>query len=78
MSFAPESRRARPAGKGRFLKVLPNADAPNALKWIEEECTRVRAGIVLVEQPKTRFCDYAASLFERKVATMEIKRRKRS
>jgi integrase len=54
-------------------KVLPNADAPNALKWIEEECTRVRAGIVLVEQPKTRFCDYAASLFERKVATMEIK-----
>ena len=26
-------------------KVLPEADAPTALKWIEDECKRARAGI---------------------------------
>jgi integrase len=54
-------------------KVLPDADAPTALKWIEDECKRVRVGLDSVEPHKTRFCDYAASLFERKVATKEIK-----
>ncbi len=54
-------------------KVLANADAPAALKWIEDECKRVRAGVASVETQKTRFCDYATSLFERKVATKEIK-----
>ena len=54
-------------------KVLANADAPMALKWIEDECKRVRAGVASVETQRTRFCDYATSLFERKIATMEIK-----
>jgi hypothetical protein len=54
-------------------KVLPDMDAPMALKWIEDECRRVRAGVALAEPQKTRFCDYATSLFERKVATKEIK-----
>ncbi len=54
-------------------KVLPDTDAPTALKWLEDERKRVRAGAALVEPQKTRFCDYATSLFERKLATREIK-----
>jgi integrase len=54
-------------------KVLPEADAPTALKWIEDECKRLRSGVALVERPQTRFCDYATSLFERKLNTREIK-----
>jgi integrase len=54
-------------------KVLPANDAPTALKWIEDECNRVRAGVASVAPQQTRFCDYAISLFERKVATKEIK-----
>jgi hypothetical protein len=62
------------SGRQRELwKVLANADAPAALKWIEDECKRVRAGVASVETQKMRFCDYATSLFERKVATKEIK-----
>jgi integrase len=53
-------------------KVLANADAPMALKWIEDECKRVRAGVASVETQRTRFCDYATSLLERKIATKEI------
>ena len=53
-------------------KVLANADAPMALTWIEDECKRVRAGVASVETQRTRFCDYATSLFERKIATTEI------
>ncbi len=54
-------------------KVLPEADAPTALKWISDECARVRAGVVSVDPQRTRFSEYATSLFERKVATKEIK-----
>ena len=54
-------------------KVLPDMDAPTALKWLEDERMRVRAGAALVEPQKMRFCDYATSLFERKLATREIK-----
>jgi integrase len=54
-------------------KVLANAEAPAALKWIEDECKRVRAGVASVETQRTRFCDYATSLFERKLATKEVK-----
>ncbi len=54
-------------------KVLANAEAPAALKWIEDECKRVRAGVASVQTQRTRFCDYATSLFERKVATKEVR-----
>jgi integrase len=54
-------------------KVLANADAPTALKWIEDECKRIRAGVVSVQAQRMRFGDYATSLFERKVATKEVK-----
>lgn len=54
-------------------KVLPSSDAPTALKWIEDECKRVRAGEASVAPQKQRFSDYATSLFERKVATKEIR-----
>jgi integrase len=64
----------RTTGRQRELwKVLPQADAPAALKWIEDECKRVRNGAASVEHPQTRFCDYATSLFERKVAAGEMK-----
>ena len=64
----------RTTGRQRELwKVLAEADAPTALQWIEEECRRVRTGAVLAAPPQTRFCDYATSLFERKVAGREIK-----
>ncbi len=53
--------------------MLPDADAPTALQWIEKESERVRAGVVSVEAQKLRFCDYATLLFERKLATKEIK-----
>jgi integrase len=54
-------------------KVLPEADAPTALKWITDETTRVRAGVTSVALQQTRFCDFATSLFERKIATKEIR-----
>jgi integrase len=64
----------RTTGRQRELwKVLSEADAPSALRWIEDECRRIRSGVASVEHPQTRFCDYATSLFERKVAAGEMK-----
>jgi hypothetical protein len=64
----------RSTGRQREIwKVLPQADAPTALKWIDDETKRIRAGAVSAEAQRLRFCDYATSLFERKVATKEIK-----
>jgi len=54
-------------------KVLANMDAPTALTWIEQECKRVRAGEVPATPRSMRFSSYVTSLFERKVATKEIK-----
>ena len=55
-------------------KVLPEADEATALKWLRDEMARVRTGVVLSAQaPKPRFSEYAASLFERKATTKEIK-----
>jgi integrase len=54
-------------------KVLANMDAPTALTWIEDECKRVRAGEVSATPQSMRFSSYVTSLFERKVATKEIK-----
>jgi hypothetical protein len=64
----------RCTGRQREIwKVLPDANAPAALQWIDEETKRIRAGVVSAEAQKLRFCDYATSLFARKVATKEIK-----
>lgn len=54
-------------------KVLPTSDAPTALKWLRDERHRIRAGVELEKLQQTRFCDYATSLFERKLDTKEIK-----
>jgi hypothetical protein len=54
-------------------KVLPHADEASAYTWLSEEKARIKAGSVSVLPLKQRFCDYATSLLERKIATGEIK-----
>jgi len=54
-------------------KLLPASSAEEAFGWLEAERTRVRAGTVLARPRKTRFADYAISVFERKVASGELK-----
>ncbi len=55
-------------------KVLPEADAPTALKWLEDEKSKYRAGgVVEAAAPLTRFSEFAASLFEHKLKVGDIK-----
>lgn len=54
-------------------KVLSEADAPSALKWLDEERRRVREGRVTEVSQQTRFAAFAASLFEHKVKVGEIR-----
>ncbi|MFI5301926.1 MAG: hypothetical protein ACHREM_27875, partial [Polyangiales bacterium] len=64
----------RTTGRQREIwKVLPEADAPTALKWIDSEIKRVREGAPLTSAPKTRFATFAASLFKDKVAAGDIR-----
>jgi hypothetical protein len=35
------------------VRATPIADAPTALKWIEDECKRVRAGVASVQTQRT-------------------------
>lgn len=64
----------RTTGRQREIwKVLPTSDAPEALAWLRDERNRARMGVELVDHQQPRFCDYATSLFERKLATKEIK-----
>src|SRR5262245_20004015 len=68
--------RAKEATTGRLKeiwKVLPEADAATALKWLNDEQARLRAGVVSEEKPKMRFAAFAASLFERKVKVKDIR-----
>ena len=44
-----------------------------AYQWLDDERTRIKSGVPLVALPKTRFAEFAALLFERKVTTREIK-----
>jgi hypothetical protein len=61
-------------GRKREIKrVLPEADEATAFTWLADEKARIRAGNALVQPQQQRFCEYAASLFERKLATNEIK-----
>jgi len=54
-------------------KVLPEADEATAYKWLQDERTRIKSGVVSDSPQKQRFADFAASLAERKVVTKEIK-----
>lgn len=56
-----------------IFKVLPEADAPTALKWLSVERERVRAGVASIAPQKTRFGSFAASLFETKTKNGDIK-----
>ncbi len=54
--------------------MLPDADASTALKWLEDEKNKIRAGgIVEAAAPQTRFSEFAASLFEHKLNVGDIK-----
>jgi len=59
--------------KKEIRKVLPKADAVTALKWLEDEKNRIKSGTPSATPQKTRFAEYAASLFERKVTRRDIK-----
>ena len=59
--------------KKEIRKVLPEASEASAYQWLANERARIKAGVLLVAPPKTRFAEFAASLFERKVTTREIK-----
>ncbi len=58
--------------KKEIRKVLPEANEAFAYQWLADERARVKAGALSVTLPKTRFAEFAASLFERKVTTREI------
>ncbi len=68
--------RAKEQTTGRIkeiMKVLSEADASTALKWLEDERSRVRTGVACPSRPKVRFSEFASSLFESKVAMGEIR-----
>jgi integrase len=54
-------------------RVLPEADAATAYKWLQDERARVRAGVDSEKRPKLRFADYATSLLERKIQLGDIR-----
>ncbi len=54
-------------------KVLPNADEAEAFLWLRDEKARIKRGLVLIETPKTRFCDFSVSLLERKIVKGKIR-----
>lgn len=60
------------AAKREIKKVLPEADLLEAVRWLEQEKRRIRAGLVQAPRPKQRFCDFAVSLLETKIRTREI------
>jgi hypothetical protein len=59
--------------KKEIRKVLPEANEAFAYQWLADERARVKTGALSATLPKTRFAEFAASLFERKVTTREIK-----
>lgn len=57
-----------------IFKVLPESSQGEALAWLENEQRRARAGIVAsAKNPRPRFAEFAASLFEHKVKIGEIR-----
>lgn len=61
-------------GKSKeIFKVLHEKTAAQALAYLDEERSRIRAGRVCVKHPATRFSEFAASLLETKIAKREIR-----
>jgi site-specific recombinase XerD len=57
-----------------IYRVLPACDAPTALKWLRDEQARVRASVAAsAKTPSVRFSEFAASHFEQKVKTGDIR-----
>ena len=54
-------------------KVMPTADAATAYKWLADEKKRIRASVSSEALPKTRFAEFAASLFEHKLKVGDIR-----
>ena len=62
------------SGRMREIKrVLSDADERAAYEWLESEKAKVLETSALGQHRKQRFCDFAVSLLERKVAKREIK-----
>ena len=51
--------------KKEIRKVLPEADEVDALRWLTDERARIKAGLLLVVPPRTRFGDI------RRIAVLE-------
>src|SRR5262249_15923893 len=66
--FVVRARTLDPAtgGAREIRKVLPEADELTAVRWQQVEVARTKAGVVEVASSKTRFAEFAPSLFERK------------
>jgi integrase len=56
-------------------KVLTDHSENDAFAWLEAERARTREGVSLAAQRKTRFGDYAVSVFESKMAVGELSTR---
>ncbi len=54
-------------------KVLPETTEAKAFQWLNAERTRIRTGAASDTPQRMRFAEYAQRLFERKLATMEIR-----
>lgn len=54
-------------------KMLPSADLASAIRFLDTQKVQVKAGASSAETSKQRLAEYAASLFERKVKTREIR-----
>ncbi|MBI2393687.1 MAG: tyrosine-type recombinase/integrase [Deltaproteobacteria bacterium] len=54
-------------------KVMPDADEATAFKWLADEKKKIGAGGISEQLPKTRFAEFAASLFEHKVKVGDIR-----
>jgi integrase len=65
---------SRTGKQKQVVRVLPDADAATALKWLRDEQERIRKGVDdSPEKPRQRFAVFAASLFEHKVKVRDIK-----
>ena len=68
--------RATESATGRLkevFRVMAEADAPSALKWLSDQQKRIRSGSASPKSPRVRFSEFAASHFEHKVATGDIR-----
>jgi integrase len=54
-------------------KTLETKDPLEALRWLQAETNRIRSGVALPPVAKTRFSEFAATLFEIKIAIGDIK-----